>query len=223
MFKLAAFTKIALAVLISIGSMLTLNLTILLCFLALEIIVLPFCPKWKKAGMAIVALGIFSLILFAIQLFCGTTYALAAASALRMAVMAISIALMIFFTRTQEITAALVQQIHLPYSYAFMVTAVLRFVPDLMEESRSVREAQSCRGYSAAGSPLQRLNGYMTIIKPMLFRAIERSEHMAVSLEMRGFSGTQPRTFMAATHLSGLDYLILFGSILLLAFVITNS
>jgi energy-coupling factor transport system permease protein len=223
MFKLAAFTKIVLAVLISIAALLTLNLTMLLCLLALEIIILPFCPKWKQAGMAIVVLGIFSLFLFAIQLFCGTAYTLAAASALRMAVMAISIALMIFFTRTQELTAALVQQIHLPYSYAFMVTAILRFVPDLMEESRSVREAQSCRGYTSAGSPLQRLNGYMTIIKPMLFRAIERSEHMAVSLEMRGFSGTQPRTFMASTHLCVLDYLILLSSILLLAFILISS
>lgn len=222
MFKLAAFTKILLAVLISIGSMLTLNLMILLCFLSLEIIVLPFCPKWKKAGMAMLVLGIFSVVLFAIQIFCGTTYALAAASALRMAVMAISIALMIFFTRTQEITAALVQQFHLPYSYAFMVTAVLRFVPDLLAESRSVREAQSCRGYSAAGNPMQRLNGYMTIIKPMLFRAIERSEHMAVSLEMRGFSGTQPRTFMSATSLSMIDYMILFSCVFLLVFVMTN-
>lgn len=223
MFKLAAFTKIVLAVLISIAALLTLNLTMLSCLLVLEIIILLFCPKWKQAGMAIIVLGIFSLFLFAIQLFCGTAYTLAAASALRMAVMAISIALMIFFTRTQELTAALVQQIHLPYSYAFMVTAILRFVPDLMEESRSVREAQSCRGYSPAGGPLQRLNGYMTIIKPMLFRAIERSEHMAVSLEMRGFSGTQTRTFMASTHLCVLDYIILLSSILLLAFILISS
>jgi len=222
MFKLAAFTKILLAVLISIGSMLTLNLIILLCFLSLEIIVVLFCPKWKKAGMAMFVLGLFSLVLFVIQVFCGTTFVLAAASALRMAIMAISIVLMIFFTRTQEITAALVQQFHLPYSYAFMVTAVLRFVPDLLAESRSVREAQSCRGYSGTGSPVQRLTGYMTIIKPMLFRAIERSEHMAVSLEMRGFSGTQPRTFMSATSLFVIDYLILLSCIFLLVFVMVN-
>jgi len=121
--------------------------------------------------------------------------------------------LMLITTKTQEITAALVKQCRLPYQYAFMVTAVFRFVPDLLEESKSVREAQACRGYKNTGSPLKRIFGYMTIIKPMVFRAIMRSENMAVSLEMRGFSESKQRTFMAETKLQLIDYLAIIAFI----------
>jgi len=146
------------------------------------------------------------LVLFAVQMIARSSYTVALVSALRMLNMAVAILLMLITTKTQQITAALVKQCHLPYPYAFMVTAVFRFVPDLLDESKAVREAQACRGYKNTGSPLKRILGYMTIIKPMVFRAIMRSENMAVSLEMRGFAESKQRTFMAETKLQLMDY-----------------
>lgn len=215
MIRLAAFTKIFLALLVSGLSLLTADLLLQGILLGLELLVLGFSPKKKIAAPAVLFLLFFAALLLGVQLLCGTAYSLAFLSAFRMAIMAISIVLMLCFTRTQQLTAALVQQFRLPYSYAFMVTAVLRFVPDLLAESRSVQEAQACRGYKATGNPLQRLRGYMAVIKPMIFRAIERSEHMAVSLEMRGFAESKQRTFMAATNLGKVDYAIVFFGILL--------
>jgi len=209
MLKLAAFTKILLALMVSCLSLLTVDLSMQGILLGLELILLGFSPKKKTALPAVLFLLFFAVILLGIQLACGTAYPLAFLSAFRMAIMSISIVLMLFFTRKQQLTAALVQQFRLPYSYAFMVTAVLRFVPDLLAESRSVQEAQACRGYKPTGNPLRRMRGYMAVIKPMIFRAIERSEHMAVSLEMRGFAEAKQRTFMAETNLEKADYCIL--------------
>ena len=43
--------------------------------------------------------------------------------------------------RLQDLTAAMVQQMKVPYEYAFMFTAGLRFFPDFVDENRAVAEA----------------------------------------------------------------------------------
>ena len=123
-------------------------------------------------------------------------------------------------TSARELTASLVKQFHLPYQYAFMITAILRFVPDILEESSAVRDAQSCRGFKPSSNPFRRIFDYMMVIKPMVFRSISRSENMALSLQMRGFSSPKPRVFIIDTKLRAIDYIsmILFLLILSLLF-----
>ena len=48
-----------------------------------------------------------------------------------MFIMAVSLLLLLQTTSARELTASLVKQLHLPYQYAFMITAILRFVPDI--------------------------------------------------------------------------------------------
>jgi energy-coupling factor transport system permease protein len=220
MHNLAAVTKILLAVLLSIASFLTNSVEALVIFFSLECVCLFFLKKRGTAAKAFMIMMIFSLVLYGIQILCGTAYSLSALSAMRMAIMADSIILMLLSTQTQQITAALVQQCHLSYNYAFMVTAVLRFVPDFLEESRSVREAQACRGYRSNGNPMRRMMAYMMVIKPMVFHAISRSQSMAVSLELRGFSTAQNRTFVAETHLRTVDYVVFVFFIMVCGMVI---
>jgi len=209
MFNFAALTKIILALIISLCSILINDSNVLFGLLMIELIVMISSGKINKIGKAVVMLGIFSLLLYGIQLLCGSSVEISLISALRMVIMSFSVMLMLATTKTQQITAALVKQCYMPYSYAFMVTAVLRFVPDILAESQAIREVQACRGYRESANPFKRLMEYMIIIKPMVFRAIERSEHMAISLEMRGFSRTNKRTFMAETKLQGIDYSVL--------------
>lgn len=215
--NLAAFTKILLAVMISISAFLTDHFLVLLLLAGLEYAAVLFLPGRLLMLRALLVMAVFAAALFGVQLLCGTSYPVACASAMRMAIMANSMVVLLFSTKSQQLTAALVRQCHLSYDYAFMVTAIFRFVPDLLAESRSVREAQACRGFQSKGSPFHRLKGYTAIIKPMVFRAISRSENMAVSLEMRGFMESGQRTFMAETHLRAVDYLTLAGFILLTA------
>lgn len=205
MMKVAPLTKLLSALFVAIGALLTEGITALLVFAffvcAATLCVRPFAKALKAAAMLL----FFSVLLYLVQLLFGSSREIAIVSALRMMIMSLSILLTLLTTKTQQITAALVKQCRMPYSYAFMITAVLRFVPDLLAESQAVREAQACRGYKPSGNPLKRLLSYMAVIKPMVFGAIRRSELMAASLEMRGFSNER-RTFMAETKLRAVDY-----------------
>ena len=213
--NLAAFTKILLAILISIASFVTNSLIMLTILLAAEYAAVFFVQRRAAAAKALSILFLFSIVLFGIQLLFGASMELSVLSAQRMAIMANSMVLLLFLTKTQQLTAALVRQCHLSYNYAFMVTAIFRFYPDLLAESHCVAEAQACRGYRSSGSPLRRLAGYTLLIKPMVFRAIARSENMAESLDMRGFSEAGQRTFMTETRMKGQDYavLVLFAAV----------
>ena len=137
-------------------------------------------------------------------------------TALRMLTMTTIFMMLIVTTKTQDLTVALVQQCRIPYAYAFMFTAALRFVPDFLRESKAVQEAQACRGMSLEGNWLTKIKSYMTVIQPLMLKSLSRSETMALSLELRGF-GNQQHTFMRKVSLQGIDYvavLVMLGATL---------
>lgn len=216
MYKLTALTKLILAIMISIASLITNDLYILSILALIEVFTCFYLPKTKLLWSALGILIFFSFILFLIQLVCGTDLNTSIASALKMFIMAVSLLLLLQTTSARELTASLVKQFHLPYQYAFMITAILRFVPDILEESSAVRDAQS----KPSSNPFRRIFDYMMVIKPMVFRSISRSENMALSLQMRGFSSPKPRVFIIDTKLRAIDYIsmILFLLILSLLF-----
>lgn len=77
--------------------------------------------------------------------------------------------------RLQDLTAAMVQQMKVPYEYAFMFTAGLRFIPDFVDENRAVAEAQACRGISVKGNFFKQIKRYMSIIRPLMLRSSEEA------------------------------------------------
>jgi len=111
-------------------------------------------------------------------------------------------------TKLQDLTAALVTQCKIPYEYAFMFTAALRFVPDFFGESKAVQEAQSCRGLSLEGNIFKRMKSYGSVIQPLLLKSLSRSETMALSLELRGFGG-KTHSFATSVGLKLLDYIVI--------------
>ncbi|WP_196599923.1 energy-coupling factor transporter transmembrane component T family protein [Pectinatus frisingensis] len=205
----APLTKLFMAITASVAALCTINLYALAILAGLEMIAAAVMDGGRVLWKGISILAVFAVILAGIQLLFITPLFLSVGSAYKMFIMAVSLFILVATTPTQAITAALVKQCRLPYDYAFMITAVLRFVPDLLKESKEVREAQSCRGFHPSRDPLRRIIDYMMIIKPMVFKAISRSENMAISLTLRGFSGKNKRTFMAATQLCGSDYIIM--------------
>lgn len=75
-----------------------------------------------------------------------------------------------------------------PGGAAFLATTALRFVPVALEEWRTVRRARARR---AAGAPVWRLDRRLaeelSVLRPVIARAIRRSATLAESLEQRGF------------------------------------
>jgi len=132
----------------------------------------------------------------------------AVVSGLRMLAMTLVFIALLATTKLQDLTAALVTQCKIPYEYAFMFTAALRFVPDFIGESKAVQEAQSCRGLSLDGNIFKRMKSYGSVIQPLLLKSLGRSETMALSLELRGFGG-KTHSFAASVGLKLLDYIVI--------------
>ena len=129
-------------------------------------------------------------------------------TALRMLAMTVVFLMMLVTTRLQDLTASLVTQLRIPYTYAFMFTAALRFVPDFLAENRAVFEAQECRGLVLKGHFFRRLKMYPAVVQPLVLRSLARSETMALSLELRGFGGGRER-FSASVTPQAADLIVM--------------
>ena len=184
--KLNAFTWI----------IVTLAVTAWVCILPLEavapifelqLVLLLYIKRSKTMLAAIGGLGVFTGMMILLQLLFGSPLNVSLFGGLRMLVMTLAFLCMLATTRIQSIAKALVDRFHLPVEYAFMLTAALRFVPNFLEDSTVTLDAQSCRGYSNRGNALKRLLSYVVVIRPLVMRAVAKSETLALSMELRGF------------------------------------
>lgn len=207
--KLAPLTKLILTVMITILAFLIGEPLLLAAVTAVLILIALFSRLGRVQYKAMASLAVFAALLAGLQYAFGAEVGFAANAGLRMLIMTYLFLLLLATTRVQDLTASLVSQCRVPYDYAFMLTASLRFIPDLMAEITAVQEAQACRGYVAEGNFLTRLVSYLSIVQPLVLRSISRSETMAMSLELRGFGNQAGRTFAAEMSLTAKDYAVL--------------
>lgn len=188
---------------------LVLHTTLPLVILVLiELLLLAFCGSLGRNVKAVFSLVVFAAFLAVVQLLGGGSLESAYVTGLRMLAMTIVFIILLITTRLQDLTAALVKQIKIPYEYAFMFTAALRFVPDFIAESQAVQEAQACRGLSTKGNVFKKMIHYMSVIQPLMLKSLGRSETMALSLELRGF-GSSEHSFMSNVRPKGVDYAVI--------------
>lgn len=180
----------------------------LVVLVGIELILLAWCGHLKRNGKAVCSLVVFAVFLAAVQLLGGGSLESAYVTGLRMLAMTIVFIILLTTTRLQDLTAALVKQVKIPYEYAFMFTAALRFVPDFIAESKTVQEAQACRGLSANGNVIKKMIHYMSVVQPLMLKSLSRSETMALSLELRGF-GNHSHSFMSNVQPKGKDYVVI--------------
>ena len=176
--KLAPLTKLILTAAVSVWALIIPTLAGQAALAGGELFIFALYRPAEKHIKAAGGLAIFAGILAVIQYVFGSTIEFSLLSGLKMFAMSI----------------------------VFMFTSALRFVPDFLEESQAVREAQACRGYVFRGNPLKRLRDYVVIVEPLVLRAVSRSETMAMSLELRGFGRQGRRQFTADIALGGSDY-----------------
>ena len=111
-------------------------------------------------------------------------------------------------TAVQNRLQTLVDRFHLPCEYAFMLTTALRFVPNFLADSEITLDAQSCRGYSNRGNCVKRLLSYVVVIRPLVMRAVAKSETLALSMELKGF-GSNTYKNMPREPLGAADFIVL--------------
>lgn len=205
--KLVPLTKIILTLATAVWSLTLQTPSALAVLGVVELLILLMARRLFNSLKAIFLLVVFAVMLGLIEYAGGGTPVECYVSALRMLALTIIFIYLLGTVRLQDLTATMVQQLKVPYEYAFMFTAGLRFIPDFLEENRMVTEAQACRGMVVKGSFIQKCRRYMNIVRPLMLRSLERSETMALSLELRGFGG-KGRTFVDSVALHGSDYLV---------------
>ena len=208
--RMAPLTKILLALALSLWALLAPSLAALAGLLLLQVLLMAAGGVLKKTARAIRGLAVVALSLMGLQYLFGSAIEESVISGLRMMDMAAAFVWLLAAARPQDLSTALVQQCKVPAEFAFMFTTALRFIPDFFMESQAVQEAQACRGFSTRGNRLKVFGAYLAVVKPLVLKAVNRSETMAMSMEMRGF-GTGPRSFSTQVALAGRDYVWLAG------------
>ena len=205
--KLNAFTWIIVTLAVT-AWVFILPLQAVATILVLQLVLLLYIKRSKTMLAAIGGLGVFTGMMVLLQLLFGSPLNVSLFGGLRMLVMTLAFLCMLATTRIQSIAKALVDRFHLPVEYAFMLTTALRFVPNFLEDSSITLDAQSCRGYSNRGNPLKRLLSYVVVIRPLVMRAVAKSETLALSMELRGF-GANTYKNMPKEPLTMVDFVVL--------------
>ena len=205
--RVTAFTQL-ITVLAVTALVFILPVQVVSFILVLELVLLLYIKHDRMTMAAIGALTVFTGMMILLQLLFQSTLEVAMLGGLRMLVMTMAFLGLRAATRVQDIAQALVERFHMPCEYAFMLTTALRFVPDFLTDSTATLDAQSCRGYSNRGNVFKRLYSYLVVIKPLVMRAVAKSDTLALSMELKGF-GANTYKNMKKQELGLGDYLVL--------------
>ena len=205
--RITAFTQL-ITVLAVTALVFILPVQVVSFILVLELALLLYIKHDRMTMAAIGALTVFTGMMILLQLLFQSTLEVAMVGGLRMLVMTMAFLCLLAATRIQDIAQALVERFHMPCEYAFMLTTALRFVPDFLTDSTATLDAQSCRGYSNRGNVFKRLYSYLVVIKPLVMRAVAKSDTLALSMELKGF-GANTYKNMKKQELGLGDYLVL--------------
>ncbi len=211
--KISAFTQIIVTVAVT-AWVFILPVMAVATILVLELALLLSIKHDRMTMAAIGGLAVFTGLMVLLQLLFGSPLEIALVGGLRMLVMTMAFLCMLAATRIQDIAQALVTKFHLPCEYAFMLTTALRFVPNFLADSAITLDAQSCRGYSNRGNAIKRLMSYVVVIRPLVMRAVAKSETLALSMELKGF-GANTYKNMPQQKLGLADYVVLLAVIAL--------
>lgn len=211
--SLSAFTKIILTLAVT-AWVFILPPEAVATILVLELALLLYINHDRMTMAAIGGLAVFTGMMILLQLMLGGKLDVALIGGLRMLVMTMAFLCLLAATRIQDIARTLVERFRLPYEYAFMLTTALRFVPNFLSDSAVTLDAQSCRGYSNRGNIIKRFLAYLVVIRPLVMRAVAKSETLALSMELKGFG---PNTYrnMRTERLNVFDYTALLLTVIL--------
>ena len=198
--RISAFTQIIVTVAVT-AWVFILPVKAVATILVFELALLLSIKRDRMTMAAIGGLAVFTGLMILFQLLFGSPLEVALTGGLRMLVMTMAFLCMLAATRIQDIAQTLVDRFHLPCEYAFMLTTALRFVPNFLA-------AQSCRGYSNRGNCVKRLLSYVVVIRPLVMRAVAKSETLALSMELKGF-GSNTYKNMPREPLGAADFIVL--------------
>jgi len=113
----------------------------------------------------------------------------------------------LFFQTTspEDLSNALIKM-GIPYSFAFVLTASMQFIPVLARRAASIRDAQRARGIPLDG-PFELIRHLPALAGPLLIQAFKLADELAEAMEARGF-GSPGRRFRHEPHFRWMDWMV---------------
>ena len=107
---------------------------------------------------------------------------------LRLIAATLPLSIMITVTNLSDLSNALVNNLHLPYKYAFTFTTAIRFIPLFGNEMNNIMEAQISRGVDfETKNPFKKIALVLPLCVPLLLSSVRKIDSTAISTELRGF------------------------------------
>lgn len=129
--------------------------------------------------------------------------------------------LILMTTPLSDIMLALTK-LKVPYKVAFTLGLSLRYVPTIIEEMSTIREAQMSRGLELErGGLINRIKAHIPLLKPLMIRAIEFADRMSLAIETRAFGAFKKRSSYREIRMNKFDLMVVAISIIILISCIT--
>ncbi len=119
-----------------------------------------------------------------------------------------------FQTTSPEALSNSLIKMGIPYSFAFVLSASMQFVPVLVRRAASIRDAQRSRGIPL-DSGLGIIRHLPALAGPLLIQAFKLADELAEAMEARGF-GAPGRRFRHEPRFRGADWFVVGFSIVAL-------
>jgi energy-coupling factor transport system permease protein len=210
--------KLAVAAIIGLALVLSLDWVSAAVALALELVLLPFAGLTRKGLLALVPIAVAApLAALTILLYgapSGEVHAefllvrvsdgsieLAVATFLRLIAIALpSVALFVTIDPT-DLADGLAQVLHLPSRFVLGALAALRLAGLFVEDWRSLELARRARGIGDTG----RLKRFAGLAFALLVLSVRRGSKLATAMEARGFGAPDPRSWARPSRLGRRD------------------
>lgn len=100
---------------------------------------------------------------------------------------------------------------------AMMISIALRFIPTLIDETNRIMNAQASRGIDMEnGTFMEKVRAILSLIVPLFVSSFERADQLANAMEARGYDPNRPRTRYKVLKMTGIDWVSIGLSILVL-------
>jgi energy-coupling factor transport system permease protein len=126
----------------------------------------------------------------------------------------LTVSFVFFRAVSPEEMGATLNKLGVPYSFAFILTTAMRYVPLIGQKIRHIIDAQSSRGIDFRPR-LRNVGNFMALLMPLLVQSLVLSDELALAMESRGF-GRKERSSRKQYNLTFWQCALMVGALVLL-------